>query len=226
MSLTLVTDLLSQVSVRLGDPRMTRTTQADLLAFYNEALEELTLGWKVLEEDATADIQATERRYLYPEECVQLRRARYNATPLVEDAGWNLVEDFWEEHKARTNYFNETGEPRHYCVRASFFELRPTPDTNVSDGLFVSYWKLGTPVVISDLLTATVELPAAFRKYLREYTAVYAKEKSGRYQEAAADRATLTEELDRVAGRLEDKSDDRRSQMRVRPVRARFGRQN
>ncbi len=224
----MVSELISQVAVRLGDPRMSRTTQADLLAFYNEALEELTLGWKVLEEDATADIVAGERRYLYPEECVQLRRARYNPTPSTDDYGYDLKEDFWEEHKARTNYFVEAGEPRHYCVRASFFELRPTPETAVVDGLFVSYWKLGTPIVntADALLTAEVELPATFRKYLREYTTIFAKEKSGRYQEASADRAALVESLDRVAGRLEDKSDDRRAQMRTRPVSSRFGRQN
>jgi hypothetical protein len=222
----IVADLLAQVAVRLGDPRMTRTSQSDLLAFYNEALEELTLGWRVLEEDATADIMSGERRYLYPEECVQLRRARYNATPTDPDTGYDLHEDFWEEHKAATNRFIETGEPRRYCVRASFFELRPTPIATVVDGLFVSYWKLGTPILLSAVNEAEVELPATFRKYLREYTTIYAKEKSGRYQEAAADRAALVESLDRVAGRLEDKSDDRRSQMRTRPAQARFGRQN
>jgi hypothetical protein len=222
----IVSDLLSEVAVRLGDPRMTRTIQSDLLAFYNQALEEMTLGWRVLEEDATADVIINERRYLYPEECVQLRRARYNPTPSDDDTGCDLVEDFWEEHKAATNRFIETGEPRRYCVRASFLELRPTPDATIVDGLFVSYWKLGTPVMIDAVYSTDVELPATFRKYLREYAMIYAKEKSGRYQEAAADRAALTEALDRVAGRLEDKSDDRRSQMRVRPVQARFGRQN
>jgi hypothetical protein len=222
----IVSDLLNQVAVRLGDPRMTRTTLSDLLAFHNEALEELTLGWRVLEEDATADIVAEERRYLYPEECVQLRRVRYNATPTTEETGWDLGEDFWEEHKSRTNTFIEAGEPRHYCVRANFFELRPVPETVVVDGLFVSYWKLGTPVLLQDILTAEVELPAMYRKYLREYATIYAKEKSGRYQEAAADRAALAESLDRVAGRIEDKSDDRRSQMRTRPAQRRFGRQN
>jgi hypothetical protein len=224
----IVRELLSQVAVRLGDPRMTRTTQENLLAFYNEALEEITLGWKVLEEDATCDAISGERRYLYPEECVQLRRARYNATPSDDTAGWDLKEDFWEEHKARTNMFIENGEPRHYCVRSTFFEVRPTPETDVTDGIFVSYWKLGTPVTLADVLssTAVVELPAMFRKYLRDYTTIFAKEASGRYQEASADRAALAESLDRVAGRLEDKSDDRRSQMRTRPVQGRFGRQN
>jgi hypothetical protein len=222
----IVSDLLNQVAVRLGDPRMTRTLQTDLLAFYNEGLEEMTLGWKVLEEDATADVIINERRYLYPEECVQLRRARYNATPSDDSTGWDLKEDFWEEHRSRTNQYVDVGEPRHYCARASFLELRQKPEATIVDALFVSYWKLGTPVLLQDILTATVELPATFRKYLREFTMIYAKEKSGRYQEAAADRAALAESLDRVAGRLEDKSDDRRSQMRTRPVQARFGRQN
>jgi hypothetical protein len=222
----IVSELLSQVAVRLGDPRMTRTPLADLLAFYNQALEEMTLGWKVLEEDATCDVIINERRYLYPEECVQLRRARYNATPTDPDTGYDLHEDFWEEHKAATNRFIETGEPRRYCVRASFLELRPTPDVAVVDGLFVSYWKLGTTVAADAAGSTDVELPATFRKYLREYTMIYAKERSGRYQEAAADRAALAESLDRVAGRLEDKSDDRRSQLRTRPAASRFGRQN
>jgi hypothetical protein len=224
----MVSDLLSQVALRLGDPRMSRTSQTDLLAFYNEALEEITLGWKVLEEDATCGTLVGERRYLYPEECIQLRRVRYNGTPTDDSTGWDLGEDFWEEHKARTNYSIEDGEPRHYCVRASFFEVRPTPDTAVADGLFVSYWKLGTPVIIADVLggTALVELPAAFRKYLREYTTIFAKEASGRYQESSGDRAALAESLDRVAGRLEDKSDDRRSRLRTVSPAARFGRQN
>jgi hypothetical protein len=221
----IVNDLLSQVAVRLGDPRMTRTIQTDLLAFYNEALEEMTLGWKVLEEDATADLTINERRYLYPEECVQLRRLRYSATPSDDTTLSDLKEDFWEEHKARTNWSMDVGEPTHYCVRASFFELRQKPETTIVDGLLASYWKLGTPVLIQDILSAEVELPATFRKYLREFTMIYAKEKSGRYQEAAADRAALADSLDRVAGRLEDKSDDKRSQLRVRP-KERFGRQN
>jgi hypothetical protein len=222
----IVSDLLSQVAVRLGDPRMTRTPLSDLLANYNAALEELTLGWKVLEEDSTCDATVNERRYLYPEECVQLRRVRYNATPTDDSTGWDLKEDFWEEHRGRTNRFIEIGEPQHYCARASFFELRQKPETTVVDGLCASYWKLGTPVLLENILTTDVELPATFRKYLRDYATIFAKEKTGRYQESSADRAALVESLDRVAGRLEDKSDDRRSQMRVRPAQARFGRQN
>jgi hypothetical protein len=221
----IVNDLISQVAVRLGDPRMTRNIKTDLTAFYNQAIEEITLGWKVLEEDATTDVQANERRYSYPDECVQLRRVRFNPTPIDDTTGWNLIEDFWEEHRSHTNRYIEKNEPRHYCVRANFFELRPMPTADVTDGLFVSYWKLGTPVVFGEESNTSVELSSTFQKYLRDYTAIFAKEKSGRYQEAAADRTSLEADLDRVAGRLEDKSDDRRSQLRPRSVH-RFGRQN
>jgi hypothetical protein len=208
-----IRDLLEQAAAKYGDPRMTRLQLLDWLAIGNEALEALTLDWKVLEEDATFDILANESRYVYPEQAVQLRRVQYSETP-SDDATWRDLNDKpWDAFRSATTTFLPQNTPWCWTPRATFFELTPRPTAAITDGGKVSYWKMAETVTDPD---SDLELDGLHRKTLRDLMVIYAKERTGRAEESSRELAIWAETMERIANRVEHRSDDRRPALHLR----------
>ena len=215
----IVADMLDLAARQFGDPRKTRINLADWLQIYNDAMEKITVDWQVLEEDATFTIVADESRYMYPEAAVQLRRVFFSETP-SDDTTWRELADTpWDLFRNLTNCSLPENAPTRYCPRAQFFEMTPRPTAGIDDGGKVSYWKLADVIANED---DNFELQGLHRMTVRDLMVILAKERMGRAEESTRELAIWTERLERIAKKIEHRSDDRRPALRLRS-RTRLG---
>lgn len=215
-----VESIINEVVREIGDAPKNRILEQDWIQFYNDTLESMTRRYKVLEQDATFDIEI-EDRYLYPEDMVQMKRLSATSTPSDPESYREVREKFEDEIRDRERWGKPLGDSYEgYWARATFLQLTPKPTVAVTDGLLISYWKLATRItVVADV---ELELPAMFRSLVRDRMLIFAKRRLTRYDEMAADLAAWEAELALSAPPIEDRSDDRRSALRPRSARRGF----
>ena len=221
----LVDTILGEAARALSDAGRGKIGTTELLLWYNEAIEHMSLTWKILEEDSTHPIDANEDRYLYPDLMVQMQRWRYSETPTDPLSYTKGREIFEDEFTAATNRSMPTGDQEfRYWARAQFFQITPRPTLTVAAGGLITYWKLAGRVI--DPLTEVFELPAGVRVFVRRRIVMEAKLRLHRYEEYATDLAVWERDVDKVADRFEDRSDDRRPRLRLRTARVGVSRYN
>src|SRR3990172_1769279 len=144
----LVDTILGEAARPLSGSGRGKLGTTELLLWYNEAIEHMSLTWKILEEDSTHPIDANEDRYLYPDLMVQMQRWRYSETPTDPLSYTKGREIFEDEFTAATNRSMPTGDQEfRYWARAQFFQITPRPTVTVAAGGLISYWKLAARVI-------------------------------------------------------------------------------
>lgn len=211
----LVDTIIGEAARSLSDPAKGKIGDIEWLLWLNEAIEHLSMTWKVLEEDATHQIDANEDRYLYPDLMVQMQRWRYSETPTDPLSYTKGGEIFEDEFSDATNRRMPQGDSEYrYWARAQFFQITPRPTVTVAAGGLITYWKLADRVL--DPLVESFELPATMRVFTRRKMLMEAKLRLHRYQEYTTDLAVWERDIDKVAERFEDRSDDRRPALRLK----------
>lgn len=219
--MTLVATLISEAANNIGDPSQQRIKPATWLMLYNDTLEEITRDYRILERDATFDISLEEDRYAYPDDLVQAREVRWSSTPTDVNSYAEVGERFDDEQRELTRYGKFDGDTDfHYWARAEFFQLDPKPTVTVTDGGFISYWRLATPITV--VQGAVFELPATLRKLSRTLLESNGLEAMERYAEAASLREQWENKMLKAYEKFEDRSDDRRAKLRLKSATRRF----
>lgn len=224
----LVQSILDEAAVRFGDPNKTHFTDAILLTFYNDATEDVSGRWQILEVDASFSWIAGEDRYSYPDDSVQMLRLQYNATP-VDPTLWRKVYEIDEqEYVGLTDGTKPAGDDKlYYWARSNFFVVWPVPVTAVSQGGLVGYWKLAdrqlTAVTAVDATglsysRTVIEMPNMTRVAIRDRMVIGMEMSVGRTQEAEIRLAHWEQEMDKVWDRVDDPVDDRRERYRPEPI--------
>lgn len=108
-----------------------------------------------LRDEKTANIVATQQFYQLPVDCIRVRNVKVDTT---SDEPKALVEVQSEEEWNRLNeYASTANEPIYFFIRGkNEIGLYPTPSTNYTDGLVVSYEKAEKPMSQADYVTGTV----------------------------------------------------------------------
>lgn len=211
----LVQTIIDEAATTFRDPAKGSVTQGDWLLYYNDAIEYMTLNWKVLEQDASHPLEANEARYLYPDDCVQMKAWAWNLTP-ADDTTWvRRREMFEDEFLAATNRSLPPGDGEwRYWARSQFFQITPRPTVDLPGGGLLTYWKLADRVV--DPIVTPFALAGTMRLLVRGHMHLSAKKNSYRYDQYQTDLQVWERDVTRVADRLEDKSDDRAPRLRLK----------
>lgn len=218
----LVSEMIDKAALRLNDPNKGKLSPETWTMFYNDATEEMTRDYKVLDVYATHDIAINADEYSLPEDCVQMKKWFYatddpvSPTTFYQEAG-ELFEDEFADAIRYALPIGDTGF--RYFARAKSFRITPVPSKTVVAGGRIEYWKLRTEVSPAAIGSTQFELPASLNLLTRQLMQILAKENLHRYEEAAHDRAVWTRAIEKVADRIEDRSDNRRPRFRLRSAR-------
>src|SRR5438105_1578244 len=96
-------DLATEVGRELGDPLLTRIAQADLIQWYNDALEYITTRYRTLEQDASFTIVGGADSYFYPDDMVAMKRLRASSTP-SDPLSYRAVDEMFEDDIRRREF--------------------------------------------------------------------------------------------------------------------------
>lgn len=207
-----VSDIINECASEIGDEPQGRFTAERWLQAFNKTLSEMTLKYRILEQDQTFDVLANEDAYLFPEDMVQMKRLRYTGTPSDTNSYLPIGEMFQDEVRAAESMGKSTGDQfQGYWARSQFLQVVPKPTTAVTDGLLISYWRLAVRVSSS---VGDLELPAMYRDLVVARMVIFAKRSLSRYAEYVSDLAAWKNDLEEVAEAVDDRSDDRRSALR------------
>lgn len=223
-----VQSVLDDAAVRFGDPNKTRFGNTELLSLYNDACEEISSRWQMIEVDASFSWVADEDRYSYPDDNVSMLRLQYNATPSDSTTWRKVYECTEEEYVGMTDGSLPVGDDKiYYWPRTSFFVVWPRPQTAVSQGGKIGYWKLAdrqTSVTTAvdgtgaSYTRSTIELDNAIRPLIRDRMLIGMDLTLGRSAEAAQRIQLWEASLDDIATRIESSVDDRRENFTPRSV--------
>jgi hypothetical protein len=222
----LVQSIIDDASQRITDPNKGRIVQARWLQFYNDAIEHMTQTYKLLEQDATHDLQANEDRYLYPpDDFVQMKRWRYTDTPSDPTTYRDSRERKEDQFRAETDWTLPQGDTGfRYWARAQFFQITPRPTVDVAAGGLITYWRLATTSTAP--ATDVFELSAALRRFVRDRMVISAKQELKRNEEWPNDLAVWKSDIEAVYDRIEDRSDDAPETLRLKSAHRPFSRMN
>jgi hypothetical protein len=205
---TLCQDVINDAKIEFADPSSRRVDATAWTIFLNNTLEDVTRRWKVMEVDATYDLQANVPNYLYPDDCVQVKGMKWttDATQGPNQYRW-MKEWFDGEARRATALQVPTGDITfHYHPRAQFFEIIPTPDILIPDGGWIQYWKLADR--ITDPTTTNLPIPDTTRSIVRWRMIIFALRLT-RDPAWKQESDAWEVEVDKFYDRLEDRSDDR-----------------
>lgn len=209
---TVISSIVNDASILASDPQFSRVTQSDWLAFYNLASRRLATDLKLVEYEATFTT-TTDDLYSMPEDAVQIKAVFYNADPATDPYGYRkLGEMFEDEFQSSTDGAYPDGTPSHYHPRQGYFHLYPRPDSTVTAGGKVQYW--GIP---ADSFDRTANIPFAdlMRDVLLLGMLYYGFTKMKLFEDAAAKKAEWDEAMAVSREKMEDRSVDRRTRLRV-----------
>jgi hypothetical protein len=216
MALPTCQQIIDDTAIEFGDPAKAKIGQPVWLLWYNEAREQITRDYHVLEQDATHDLTIDEDRYVYPDDCVQMSRWRYNATPSDPNTYVEAGELFEDEFREIVALQVPTGDSYfRYWARPTFFQITPKPTATVLGGGLITYWQLAARTESGNEPTTDFDLPPAMRRLVVRLMLIFAKERLHRYEEAQRDRASWEVDMARAYERVEDRSDDRRPRLRL-----------
>jgi hypothetical protein len=220
MAIPVCQEIIDSAAVEFGDQNKAKITNTQWLLFYNEAREQMTRDYHILEQDATHDITANEDRIAYPDDCNQMIRWRYNPTPADPEA-WRESEEAFEDEFRSIVALNlprgDTGFK--YWARPQFFHITPQPTVTVPGGGLLTYWKMADRVEAGNELTTEFDLPLTLRRLVTRLMIIFAKETIHRYEEADRDRRNWQIDMENAYGRIEDRSDDKRPRLRLKTAR-------
>lgn len=231
MSITVVQSILDEAALRFGDPNKTHFDNGRLLGHYNDATEDITTRWQMLEADADFSWKANEDRYAYPADCVQMLRLQYNPTAIDATTGptdqnqWRKTKEITEwEYTRITDGLKPPGDFKlYYWPRTGFLVTYPVPTVALYLAGRIGYWKRAdlqvTAITRMDLSgnaysASTTELSDSLRRMIRDRMQIGMKLAQSRHEEALVDMQVWEAAMDKLGPRIEQPVDDRREHFR------------
>jgi hypothetical protein len=186
--------IISAARLLMNARDATRITDAEMVVFINEALDDLAiLGyWKTTE---AFNIAATTSAYDLS--LSTLLTAKYVSMMNVYRTSDNMplaLVDSWDDY-VQALLVCESGTPRYYHLAGPWLHLAPVPDTSETDGLTLSFYYRPVPDVdcsnVSPAVHTEPQTPEYYDKYFvydilekwcdHDQTSAYSQEKLARY---------------------------------------------
>lgn len=210
----LVSNLVNDAAVKIGDPNQVRVRSSDWLLFYNQSVRELCEKADVMQYRADFNL-GTQALYPYPDEMTTMARLEVTETPSDADS-WRIVtEKFEDEFRAMTTTRYPVGSlPDHYFADKVGFYLIPRPAVAIVGGGRTTYFGLADR--ITDTATATYQLPEFTQDYVVRRMTIYGKMARHRITEANAELEQWFADVEGLMDKMEDRSKDRRSSLAPR----------
>lgn len=207
-----VSDIAADGSLVIGDDRYSRVTRDNWLTFVKKRSRLLCMRLNLVKRRAYFTITADDALHTLPTNCVQMTRLQFTSTPSDVNTFGDLTEMFEDEFRASTSNCYPTGDPQRYFTDQGFFYLIPKPTTEVVLGGRIEYW--GLPDTVS-AQADFVPLPDTMQDILLQGCVVDAQRKMEKYPEADRLEAEWEANIDRLRNKVEDRSNDRRSKVRL-----------
>lgn len=213
-SSVLVSYMVNDAALAIGDPNKARVKNSDWISFYNRSARELCEKADVLQYRAIFNL-GTQALYPYPDEMVALSRIEVNETPTDDDAWRPLDELFEDEFRSRTTGRYPTATiPDSYFADQGGFYLIGRPEAAITGAGRMIFF--GLPDRITDVTTATFQLIDIAQDYVTRRMIVYGLKARNRHAEAASELSQWYADVEGLQDNLEDRAKDRRSSIRPR----------
>lgn len=204
--------VVNEGAALVGDPGFSRITQEEWRVYLNTAARDLARKMRLVRWIVTYDLVLNGPEYALPPDCFQIIRMHYNLTPSNQTTWFKIDEIFQDEFDQTTNGNYASGLMQRYLALNDTFWLYPMPDKNVVAGGRIAYW--GMPDEVTTLASGVIPVMDILRDSLRERMVIFALRRLEKFDAAQRHEleweASLTSERDR----LEDRSADRRPQIR------------
>lgn len=211
MSLSIST-IINDAAVLVSDVAFSRVLRSDWLLFYNFQVRRLAREMRLVEYEATFTVVADDL-YSLPSDCVRIKGIEFNESPSTAPRDWKgLKEKFEDEFRSLTDGHYPTGTPSHYFMRQGFFHLYPCPQATVAGGGRLKYWGVPADAVDS---SEPVPFPETVRDVCLLGMLSLAFNKLKMFEDAAKKEAEFEAAIAKSRDALEDRSEDRRTQVRA-----------
>jgi len=214
-----MTDAQQAAALAIGDDAFSRVKKANWMSFANKRCRQMCMLMQLVKRRAYFDIYADQADYAMPDGCVQMTRLQFTPTPADVSTFRELREKFEDEFRADTTNAYPTGDPAHYFADQGFFYLLPKPTATYALGGKIEYW--GLPDTITTELDE-LPIPDTMFDLLVEGMVIDAQRKMEKIEEANIAERSWLESIDKTRYKLEDRSNDRRSNVRLGPMRRGF----
>ena len=210
----LVSSILENVGLRVGDPNFKRTTRAQMLAIYNETVNDVASKTTCLERDSTFNITLGVARYPYPADAVVITGVQYTPDPVGDPNVFSwLGEVFTDEERRLNERRSSTGTPSWYRARRQHFQIGPVPDTTIADGGLVEY--IHIPARLLSEVDQSLQLPDFLWSYVEDGMIPRLLRLDNQHAAADAAYTVWAAQAAEYRATIEDRSRDRRSAFRV-----------
>lgn len=207
--------VINEAAAHIGDPLFRRISADEWLSFQNQSSRDLCRKLRLKLWTSVFDTVLNESEYSLPDDCLQVKSLRYNATPSDPTTAYWLTEAFEDEYRSLTDRTVSVSQPLHYFVLTQTFFLSPIPDATVVGGGKIQYW--GMPDNVTSPVSENIPVADFLRDTLRERMLIYGWRRLEKWDSAAAAESEWQASLATDRDRLEDRSADRRPRIRTRP---------
>lgn len=216
---TLISDIASEASIIIGDDKFSRVTRGNWLVFANRRMRKLCMRLNIVKRRARFNIVANNEIYALPANCVQMTRLQFTDTPSDIGTFRDLRERFEDDFRDATSNQYPTGDPDRYFADQGFFYLLPMPTTSVALGGRIEYWGLPDAALAQE---DAISLPETMHDLLVEGIVIDAQRKMEKFDQAAVSEQEWENTISETRVKLEDRSSDRRSKVRVSAMQRGF----
>jgi len=208
-----VLSVIQDTAAKIGDPAFSQITVAEYLAWANQRARKLCVRMNLVKWVAFADINADDEVYAEPDDCIQLTRLQFSPTPTDPRTFRDLSSYFADEFRARVNWNYPVGDPDSYFADQGFLYLVGRPVADLSQALKIEYW--GLPTDMTNAYTDKVPLADTVRDLLADGMEIDALWKLEKRDESLRAAAVWEANIGAIRPKLEMRSTDRRSSVRV-----------
>lgn len=220
---TLITSLVDDAALQIGDPNKQRVTMPHWHSIYNRSNRELGQKANVFRYLDQFTLEALQMKYDYPESMTVMNGIRVSETPSDETTFQVIDEIFEDEWRKRTNSLYPSATiPDAYFATSNWFWLVPMAEAQIVDGACIDYFGLPDTLSYTDFTAANAVIQAEdfAQDYLIRRMVIHGMEARNRWQEAKDSLALWEADMVTLQDKLDDRSQDRRSSLR--PRRPRF----
>lgn len=214
---TLISSLVNDAALEIGDPNKQRVTLAHWHSIYNRSNRELGQKANIFRFLDQFDLVVAQMKYDYPEGMVVMNGIRVSETPADETTFTDLKEIFEDEWRARTrSIYPSATKPDSYFATSNWFWLVPMAEATIEDGACIDYFGIPDTVSYEDFLNGPIQAEDFAQDYLVRRMVIHGMEARNRWAEAERSLALWNADMESLQDKLEDRSQDRRSSLRNR----------
>lgn len=219
---TVVTQLIDDAALEIGDPNKQRVSLSQWLSIYNRSNREVCQKANILRfQDKFTLIAAWPKGYAYPELMTVMTGIHVSDTPGDDNSFRALDEMFEDDWRASTYaHYPSASLPTHYFATAGWFHLYPMVDAEIVGGGCITYYGLPDRITMDQLTSGIVmQLPDMAQDYLMRRMIIHGMVSRNRLVEAKTELELWDADMATFQDKLDDRSQDRRSSIAPRKNR-------